>query len=569
MKRIFLGVMVCLFTLLTTTHSQEHKAVFSDFIYEGHDVYYEHHPLKQIDQAYNPILPGWYSDPSLCADGKGNYYIVTSTFGYYPGVPLFHSNDLINWRQTGSILTRPKQHPLDGQSMGKEGIYAASMFYNKFNQTYYLITTNMGRMTLHRKPGTFIVKTKDPEGAWSDPVYLQNMGGIDPSMFFDEDGRAYVLYCQMHNRDYPGHNSIIMQEYDVENDSVITSTARVIADRGAFPKQQPMCLEGPHLYKINGKYYLLCAEGGTELNHSEVVFRSDSLWGDYRAWEKNPILTQRTLPERKDGVYCAGHADLFQDIHGKWWSVFLASRRIDGKLENLGRETFLMPVRWTDDGWPVITEDDEQVPLIVTIPGTKRGTAPTFGNFIVKDNFDQLALPAYWQTVRNAATDQYSLSEQPGNLVLKCSTTTASDKNSSPAFIGRRLQHHQFTATTHISFSPTENERAGILLLKSEDYQYFLSLGHQKNENVLEVLKISEGGLTRQMATQSINGITSLHLRVSSPTGYTFTFSYSEDGKKWITLLDGVDAGYLATKVEGTASSFTGTLVGLYATKGL
>lgn len=125
----------------------------------------------------------------------------------------------------------------------------------------------------------------------------------------------------------------------------------MIADRGAFPKQQPMCLEGPHLYKINGKYYLLCAEGGTELNHSEVVFRSDSLWGDYRAWEKNPILTQRTLPERKDGVYCAGHADLFQDIHGKWWSVFLASRRIDGKLENLGRETFLMPVRWTDDGW--------------------------------------------------------------------------------------------------------------------------------------------------------------------------------------------------------------------------
>ncbi|MSL99089.1 family 43 glycosylhydrolase, partial [Escherichia coli] len=120
---------------------------------------------------------------------------------------------------------------------------------------------------------------------------------------------------------------------------------------------------------------------------------SDSLWGDYRAWEKNPILTQRTLPERKDGVYCAGHADLFQDIHGKWWSVFLASRRIDGKLENLGRETFLMPVRWTDDGWPVITDDDAQVPLIVTIPGTKRGTAPTFGNFIVKDNFDQLALP--------------------------------------------------------------------------------------------------------------------------------------------------------------------------------
>lgn len=550
--------------------AQENRAVFPEFVYEGHDEFYDSHPLTAPDQAYNPILPGWYSDPSMCADGKGNYYIVTSTFGYYPGVPLFHSTDLMNWKQAGNILNRQEQLPLEGQSMGKEGIYAASMFYNRHNQTYYMITTNMGMMTIHRKPGTFVVKAKDPAGEWSDPIYLQNMGGIDPSMFFDDDGKAYVLYCRMHNSEYPGHNSIIMQEYDLENDSVITSTAKVIADKGAFPEKKPMCLEGPHLYKINGKYYLLCAEGGTEMNHSEVAFRSDSLWGEYKAWDKNPILTQRTLPtERDDGVYCAGHADIFQDNDGGWWSVFLASRRIEGKMENLGRETFLMPVKWTADGWPLITEPDETVPLIVTIPGACRNENPSFGNFTVREDFENAVLPDYWQTLRDGASDKYSLNDNPGQLTLKCVSTSASDKSGSPAFIGRRLQHHRFAASTRIDFNPGENERAGLLLLKSENSQYFLSMTRENGQNIVEMLKVGEGGICQRMASKPVGQISKLGLRISSPTGKTFTFAYSEDGNEWSTLIENVDASYLATNVEGTADSFTGTLIGPYAVKGL
>ncbi|MBQ9499976.1 MAG: family 43 glycosylhydrolase, partial [Bacteroidaceae bacterium] len=148
----------------------QHKAVFEDFVYQGNDEFYNQHPLQSDDEFYNPILPGWYSDPSICADDKGNYFMVTSTFGYYPGVPLFHSTDMLNWRQVGHILTRPEQLPLEGALVSTGGIFAASIFYNKYNDTYYMITTNMNRM-MRGQNGNFIVKSKNPlSGEWSDPI---------------------------------------------------------------------------------------------------------------------------------------------------------------------------------------------------------------------------------------------------------------------------------------------------------------------------------------------------------------------------------------------------------------
>jgi len=551
---------------MSTSVFGQPKAVFSEFTYEGHDSFYDEHPLSADDQTWNPILQGWSSDPSVCADDQGNYWLVTSTFSGWPGVPLYHSTDLLNWRQVGNILTRPEQLPLMGQDFGKSGIYAASMFYNRWNKTYYMITTNMGRMTLHRKPGNFIVKAKDPRGPWSDPIWLENMGGIDPSMYFERD-RAYVLYCRMHNREYPGHNSIIMQEYDLRGDSVITSTARVIADKGARPEEKPTSLEGPHLYKIRSQYYLLCAEGGTELRHSEVVFRSKKLWGEYVSYASNPILTQRDLGPRKDGIYCTGHADIFQDQKGRWWSVFLGTRRIDGQLENLGRETFLMPVEWTKDGWPVITRQGEQVPAVVTIPGAKRDDSIPRGNFTVCETFDAPELAPYWMTIRSSASDLYSLTEQPSNLVLKCGPS-ASDASETPAFVGRRLQHHSFTATTRMTFHPEDNERAGLLLMKSEQNQYFLAVGKKYGRTVVEALRVGEAGRTESLAYHFLGEQESITLRISSADGYTFAFAYStDDGHEWHTLIDGLDASYTATNVEGTASSFTGTLVGMYALK--
>jgi alpha-N-arabinofuranosidase len=162
---------------------QEGVAVFEDFTYEGKDSFYESNPLPGEDYVYNPILPGWYSDPSICTNGEGDYFLVTSSFSYFPGVPIFHSRDLVNWKQIGHVLNRPSQLVnLDRQGISG-GIFAPDIKYNPANRTYYMITTNVGA-------GNFVVKTEDPFGEWSDPIMLPQVQGIDPSLFFDDDGKA-------------------------------------------------------------------------------------------------------------------------------------------------------------------------------------------------------------------------------------------------------------------------------------------------------------------------------------------------------------------------------------------
>lgn len=567
LNHLFFALPALLMVGCTQVPVLQHKAVFEDFVYQGNDDYYNQHPLQADDEFYNPILPGWYSDPSICSDGKGNYFMVTSTFGYYPGVPLFHSTDMVNWRQVGHILTRPEQLPLERSSVSTGGIFAASIFYNKYNDTYYMITTNMGRM-MRGQQGNFIVKSKDPlSGEWSDPIWLEDMNGIDPSLFFDEDGKAYVVHCGMgRNAKYPGCNQMIMHEYDVQNDKVIVESATVLAEGGAFPEDQPIALEGPHLYKWNGMYYLMCAEGGTELGHSEVIFRSNDLHGKFVAWEKNPILTQRTLGDRQDGVYCTGHADIVQDPQGGWWSVFLGTRRIDGEMENLGRETFMMPVRWSDDGWPYMTQGDDQVPLILKMPGAKRSEQVTFGNFSISDDFTLTKLADYWVTAHDAATAKYSLTELPGTLVLNCDTMTLCNIQGSAAYVGRRLQHHQFRATTRMYFQPEAGEWAGMVLLKNENLQYYLAVGAES----IEVQKIGEKDAYDVLASAPLKGEKDFTLCIEGTNkGKTFDFSYSTDGgRTWNMLLAGADADYLATHYSANgSSSFTGTTVGMYAVK--
>jgi xylan 1,4-beta-xylosidase len=313
------------------------SAYFDYFTYKGEDQYYAENPLPDEDCFYNPVLPGWYSDPSICSNGE-DYFLVTSTFIYYPGVPIFHSSDLVNWKQIGHVLDRPSQLiNLEGQHTSG-GIFAPAISYNPHNKTYYMITTNVGA-------GNFFVKTKDPFGSWSDPVWVRNVKGIDPSFFFDDDGKAYIL-----NNDepegpalYDGHRAIRIREFDLESEKIV-GTEKVLVNGGVRPEEKPIWIEGPHMYKINGQYYLMAAEGGTGPGHSEVILKGDSPMGEFKPWVKNPILTQRHLdPKRENPVTCAGHADLIRTKEGTWWSFFLACRPIEGKFENLGRETFLMP----------------------------------------------------------------------------------------------------------------------------------------------------------------------------------------------------------------------------------
>lgn len=535
-------------------------ALFDNFTYQGSDSFYEENPLLNNDSFYTPILPGWYSDPSICTNGAGDYFLVTSTFTYFPGVPIFHSRDLVNWKQIGHVLSRPSQLVNMENQHVSGGIFAPAISYNPHNKTYYMITTNVGA-------GNFYVKTQDPFGEWSDPIMVPEVGGIDPSIFFDEDGKAYIVNnddAPDYKPEYDGHRTIRVQEFDWKNDRMI-GPRKILVNKGVHPEEKPIWIEGPHMYKINGKYYLMDAEGGTSVNHSEVIFRSDSPWGPFKAWKNNPILTQRHLnPNRPNPVTCAGHADLIQAAEGDWWAVFLACRPINNRFENLGRETFLMPVKWSEDGFPYITQGNEALPLVQHRNGVVREDHVTFGNFGVEEEFNDSTLDMQWMTLRGPATDLYSLTQTPGYLTLKCAPKSSKEKGV-PALVCRRMQHHEFETTTRMYFNPQcADEKAGFLLFKDEFHQYFMAVGATESQRNISLIQIGREE-DKVLASDVVSSdATCFDLKIVS-SGLAYDFLYSVNGgKDWKKLCGKIDAGYLSTAVAG---GFTGSTIALYATR--
>lgn len=535
------------------------SAIFESFTYKGYDDFYAQNPLPDSSSFYNPILPGWYSDPTICTNGEGDYFIATSTFTYVPGVPVFHSRDLVNWKQVGHVLTRESQLKNFRHQHVSGGIFAPDLKYNPANKTYYMITTNVGA-------GNFFVKSQDPiAGEWSDPVYLPEVQGIDPSFFFDEDGRAYIVNnddAPDGNAEYQGHRTVRIVEFDTATDKCV-GERKIIVNKGWRPADKPIWCEGPHIYKVGGMYYLMTAEGGTAMDHSEVIYRGKSAMGPYEPWQGNPILTQRDLDSnRENAVTCAGHADLVQTPEGEWWAVFLACRPVDGEYENLGRETFMLPVNWTEDGWPVITRKGEAVPMIVSRPGAVRGDLVTFGNFEWTDDFSSPALRHDWLALRGDASEHYSLSEPAGHLTLRCSEIPTTEKDIA-AFLGRRVQHHKYERSTHMVFCPTDScQHAGLVVMKDETHQYQLARVLAPEGHAVALRKIDENGSTDIAKAPIKEGNAGIDLKVTSD-GRSYEFLYSVDrGDTWTKLKGGVDARHTSTAAAG---GFTGTTVGPYA----
>ncbi len=558
------------------TEAPTGEALFDNFLYVGDDDFYKSNPLPNETSYYNPILPGFYPDPTIVTNGKGDYYLATSTFTYIPGVPLFHSKDLVNWEQIGHILDRENQVAnCEGHDVSR-GIFAPALSYNPKTETYYMITTNVNAGT-----GNFYVKTKDPAGSWSDPIYLPSILGIDPSIFIDDDGKAYVVNnddAPDYKPEYPGHRTVRIQELDLENDSCV-GERKILINKGWNPAEKPVWCEAPHIYKINGKYYLMTAEGGTSTNHSEVIYRSDSVWGPYEPCPRNPFLTQRTLdPNRPDPVTCAGHADLVQTPEGDWWCVFLACRPVAGAdYENLGREVFMLPLTWDEDGWPVMTGQDKVIDQVVVDGPAKRGDKVTFGNFSKEDTFDSDKLGMEWVTLRSKIEDQYSLTEYPGYLSLKESPITAREK-SHPSMVLHRIQHHKFTAGTSMLYKPTEDgDAAGMVLYKDQDHYAFMSLAMVDSAQVIRLQvynaeKQSEypspedksredlikNPMIEEYRTIDFNDV---EMQIVSD-GKSFTFQYRKASPedKWQSF-ESIPAHIFSTRDTG---GFCGTMVGLH-----
>lgn len=532
--------------------------VFTGFVYQGADKVYIQHPLKE-DEFYSPILQGCYPDPSITRKGN-DYYLVNSSFAIYPGVPIFHSTDLVNWKQLGHVLDKTTQLRL--QNVGfSEGIYAPTIRYNKYNDTFYMITTHIGGGF-----GNIIVKTNDPAKGWSDPIKL-NFGGIDPSIFFDDNGKAYVVHNDAPDNGkelYNGHRVIKIWEYDLAKDQVIAGTDKIIVDGGVDITQKPIWIEGPHIYKKNEQYYLMCAEGGTGYNHSEVIFVSDNATGPYIPAPKNPILTQRTLhPNRKNKVEWAGHADIIDTPDGKYYGVFLATRPNDSSRVNTGRETFMLPVEWTGE-FPVFKGGLEPLAPKLKVPagvknqtGTK-GFMPN-GNFRFEDNFTSDKLDFRWIAMRGPREGFSGLTTK-GLSIIPFGVNIIEKKPASCLFY--RQQHSNFTATTSLNFQPkAENELAGLVCYQSENSNYVFGIT-KKGKNTCIVLSETRNGKTTIVASKKIklSGPISLQVKAESDL---YTFSYSLKKGKFYSIGGAVSGDILSTNVAG---GFTGSLIGLYST---
>lgn len=492
-------------------------------------------PLRAPEQPAtyrNPVLPGFHADPSLCRMGE-DYYLATSSFEYFPGVPIYHSKDLVHWRQIGHALTRESQLPLAGRKSSK-GIFAPTLRCHA--GTFYMITTDV------EGGGNFYVHTRDPAGEWSEPVWVpEKTWSMDPSLFFDDDGKVYFT------RHGGGRNGGIYQaEIDI-------ATGKLLQEpRLIWPGTGGIWPEGPHLYKVNGTYYLLISEGGTSYGHMLTVARSQSPWGPFEANPANPILTHRTRPELP--LQAVGHADLVQTPGGAWWIALLGIRPIE-RHHHIGRETLLAPVAWDAQGWPRVNDGQ---PLALSMSGKGLPPSAPWPRESVRDEFDGTALGVQWAHLRGPARDLWSLTERPGVLRLKGSRATLEDV-ATPAFVARRQEHFRLRASTLLAFTPrAEKQVAGLVLRQNEDNHYALRIAGDGGVRRIELVTRVAGVTAIQRAMPL--GAGAVRLQVEAlPDRYEFSFSVDNGPTQRI--------GAAPTQPLSTekAGGFTGVFIGMFA----
>jgi beta-xylosidase len=501
-------------------------------------------PVPETQHTYrNPVIPGFYPDPSVCRVGE-DYYLVCSSFEYFPGVPIFHSRDLVSWRQVGNVLDRPNQLELPPGTEASHGIFAPTIRHHE--GTFYMVTTNM---TIGRH---LIVTAHDPAGPWSEPVYL-DLPYIDPSLAWDDGGNCWLtLSGTMNYRIDPATGEVFEGPIHLWSGS-----------GGQYP-------EGPHLYRIGDWWYLLLSEGGTHTGHAVSVARSRTIEGPFEPGPANPILTHRStgLP-----IQATGHADLVEDTRGNWWMVLLGIRA-KGQwppFHVLGRETLLAPVRW-QDGWPVVEPVEEEMPLPQGIP------APAEEKTETREDFNGQTLGHYWISPRSRPDSSWSLTERPGWLTLFAAGPTLD--RSGATIIGRRQQHHDCRASTRVD---PGTGRAGLTIRIDEAHHYDLEVSGGTARvtgrvgpfhEVIAECPVPAGPVELTITTRTTNplppAVTSadqlavpgapLGVKPAGPDTVAFAVD-TGDGPAVLAELDG---RYLSTEV---AAGFTGRVIGMYVTE--
>ncbi len=474
-------------------------------------------------QYTNPIVRGFYPDPSVCY-ANGKFYLVCSSFQYFPGVPLFESENLVNWKQIGYVLTRKNQVMLE-KINSSGGVFAPTIRFHEGR--FYMVTTND---TTHQN---FYVYTDDIYGEWSDPIYV-DQGGIDPSLLFEGE-HTYFISNGCDDYGVPG---VIQCEIDAGTGKKLSHSKSIWQGSGG------RYLESPHMYRIGDDYYLMAAEGGTEYGHMITYARSKSIWGPFEGYAKNPVLTNRNkAPEIIQGI---GHGDLIQDTHGDWHILCLGFRQIHMWMayHTLGREVFLIPVQFDTDGW-----------FTAGVDGTCDKTYEIQGDFLQelpgKYTFENTKWDVDWSFMRHPHMENYELGTDA--LTLRGTDVTL-DEADSPTWIGLRQREFCFDLQTKLTLDRGE---AGICVYSCESEHYEVALRKQ-GDATEAILKLNIGGIKHIQTVYPVTGET-VRLGVKADAFNYYFYVYEGDKE---TCLGSGQSKYVSTEVSG---GFTGVMLALYA----
>jgi xylan 1,4-beta-xylosidase len=495
----------------------------------------------------NPVLPGFHPDPSIVRVGDA-FYAVTSTFSYFPGLPILRSTDLVNWTLIGNAIDRPDQVDFSGLGTNR-GLFAPAITHH--DGKFWIVNTCI------ECGGNFAITATDPAGPWSDPAWL-DFGGIDPSLHFEPDGTAWIVYNDAPPGPprYEGHRALWLQQFDPSTMQVLSGRT-LLVDGGVDPSTNPIWAEGPHIYKIGNWYYLLAAEGGTADQHSQTIYRSKTLKGPYTPGSFNPILTQRDLPaDRPDRIEATGHADIVQLGDGSWWGVFLATRPFAGQSTLMGRETFLLPLKWKD-GWPRFLDRQEAVPLVLEKPGLPASPASQWQTW--REEFDG-ALSNEWIRIRNPSAVAPIVAD--GGALHVTAGAAAAGSLGHPAFVGRRLRHHRAEFVTALDFTP---ERGGDFagLLAFMDETHFLAAGKERGRIVVRLRTAADQGNNGMIVAEApLANDGAIELKLALDGGAARVSWRAQGAEAWQAVGEAINVEPLASVHAGL---FTGLVVGPYA----
>ncbi len=496
----------------------------------------------------NPILPGFNPDPSILRVGE-DYYIANSTFEWFPGVQIHHSRDLVNWRLLTRPLDRTSQLDMAGNP-DSGGIWAPCLTWA--GGLFWLVYTNVRSLSgAVKDTHNYLVTAPSITGPWSEPVYL-NSSGFDPSLFHDDDGRKWIVNMLWDPRAgiHP-FAGIVLQQYDHARGGLVGPITNIF--RGTELK----VTEGPHLYKRDGRYYLLTAEGGTGSDHAVSIARSDALTGPYRIHPDNPLVTSRERPELE--LWKAGHGDLVETPAGECYLVHLCGRPLgEHRRCILGRETAIQKVEWGEDDWPRLATGGNAPAVEVPAPDLPAHPWPAEPEI---DDFRGPELGIHWQSLR-VPVDRSWLEVGGGRLRLYGRESLRSCFRQS--LIARRIEHFRFTAETELNFAPEDFQQAAGLVAwyDTENWYYLRLAADAEGARDLRVL-ICDDGAHRETPTSGVlppDAALRLQVRMDHQR---LRFAWTVADEEWREIGDELDATLLSDEYGNGTGCFTGAFVGL------